>query len=155
SPRCTESSSIGPQSLEESQSMSKLKVFNLVAVGAFLLAACAAPATPTAAPTSAPANTQAPAAASDTPAAPPTSAPAAATDTPAPAATTAAGGTPTAAPQGTAVSSLPQVPRNRTVFLAWSISSPIGVTNPWSVPGYTHQEGNVFLWEPLEYYGIF
>jgi len=50
---------------------------------------------------------------------------------------------------------LPDVPRNQTVILGWSISSPIGVTNPWAVPGYTHQEGNVFMWEPLMYYAIF
>jgi len=50
---------------------------------------------------------------------------------------------------------LPEVAREDTVILGWSISSPIGVTNPWAVPGYTHQEGNVFLWEALAYYGIF
>ncbi len=52
-------------------------------------------------------------------------------------------------------SGLPDVAREDTVVLGWSISSPIGVTSPWAVPGYTHQEGNVFLWEALEYYGIF
>ncbi|MEP6895960.1 MAG: ABC transporter substrate-binding protein, partial [Chloroflexota bacterium] len=51
--------------------------------------------------------------------------------------------------------SLPDVAREDTVVLGWSISSPIGVTSPWAVPGYTHQEGNVFLWEALSYYGIF
>jgi len=50
---------------------------------------------------------------------------------------------------------LPEVAREDTVNLGWSISSPIGVTSPWAVPGYTHQEGNVFLWEALAYYGIF
>ncbi|HEU0292067.1 MAG TPA: ABC transporter substrate-binding protein [Anaerolineales bacterium] len=50
---------------------------------------------------------------------------------------------------------LADVAREDTVILGWSISSPIGVTNPWAVPGYTHQEGNVFMWEALEYYGIF
>ena len=50
---------------------------------------------------------------------------------------------------------LPDVPRNQTLILGWSITSPIGVTNPWAVPGYTHQEGNVFMWEPLTYFGIF
>jgi peptide/nickel transport system substrate-binding protein len=50
---------------------------------------------------------------------------------------------------------LANVPRNRTLVLGWSIASPIGVTNPWAVPGYTHQEGNVFMWEPLYYFGIF
>jgi ABC-type transport system substrate-binding protein len=50
---------------------------------------------------------------------------------------------------------LPDVPRNQTLILGWSITSPIGVTNPWALPGYTHQEGNVFMWEPLMYFGIF
>ena len=50
---------------------------------------------------------------------------------------------------------LKDVPRNRTLVLGWSISSPIGVTNPWAVPGYTHQEGNAFMWEPLYYFAIF
>ena len=61
----------------------------------------------------------------------------------------------TAAPAGTAAVDLAEVAREDTVILGWSISSPIGVTNPWAVPGYTHQEGNVFLWEALAYYGIF
>ena len=52
-------------------------------------------------------------------------------------------------------SNLPEVAREDTVVLGWSISSPIGVTNPWAVPGYTHQEGNVFMWEPLMYFSIF
>jgi peptide/nickel transport system substrate-binding protein len=47
------------------------------------------------------------------------------------------------------------IPRNQTLVLGWSVTSPIGVTNPWAVPGYTHQEGNVFMWEPLMYFGIF
>ena len=55
----------------------------------------------------------------------------------------------------TLAGALPDVPRNRTLVLGWSIASPIGVTNPWAVPGYTHQEGNVFMWEPLYYFGIF
>ena len=50
---------------------------------------------------------------------------------------------------------LPDVPRNQQLILGWSIASPIGVTNPWAVPGYTHQEGNVLMWEPLMYFGIF
>ncbi len=50
---------------------------------------------------------------------------------------------------------LAEVPRNQTLILGWSVTSPIGVTNPWAVPGYTHQEGNVFMWEPLMYFGIF
>jgi len=55
----------------------------------------------------------------------------------------------------TLAGALADVPRNRTLVLGWSIASPIGVTNPWAVPGYTHQEGNVFMWEPLYYFGIF
>lgn len=63
-------------------------------------------------------------------------------------------------PQGTAAveiapATLADVPRNQTLVLGWAVSSPIGVTNPWAVPGYTHQEGNVFMWEPLMYFGIF
>ncbi|HVW91462.1 MAG TPA: ABC transporter substrate-binding protein [Devosia sp.] len=50
---------------------------------------------------------------------------------------------------------LPNVPRNQTLVLGWSIASPIGVTNPWAVPGYTHQEGNNLMFEPLQYYAIF
>ncbi|MEO5886943.1 MAG: ABC transporter substrate-binding protein [Anaerolineales bacterium] len=73
----------------------------------------------------------------------------------APAATQAPAGTAAPAPAGTAAVDLAEVAREDTVILGWSISSPIGVTNPWAVPGYTHQEGNVFLWEALAYYGIF
>jgi peptide/nickel transport system substrate-binding protein len=50
---------------------------------------------------------------------------------------------------------LADVPRNQTLILGWSITSPIGVTNPWAIPGYTHQEGNAFMYEPLMYFGIF
>ncbi len=53
------------------------------------------------------------------------------------------------------VGAIPEVPRNQTLVLGWSIASPIGVTNPWAVPGYTHQEGNNFMWEPLYYFSIF
>jgi peptide/nickel transport system substrate-binding protein len=73
--------------------------------------------------------------------------------TQAPAATEVSGTT--VVPVGTAAVDLPKVAREDTVILGWSIASPIGVTNPWAVPGYTHQEGNVFLWEALAYYGIF
>ena len=76
---------------------------------------------------------------------------AAATEAPAAAATEAPAAAATEAP----AANLPEVAREDTVNLGWSISSPIGVTNPWAVPGYTHQEGNVFLWEALAYYGIF
>ena len=50
---------------------------------------------------------------------------------------------------------LADVAREDTLVLGWSISSPIGVTNPWAVPGYTHQEGNGFMWEGLSYFRIF
>jgi len=75
-----------------------------------------------------------------------TEAPAAATEAPAAAATEA--------PAMPAVN-LKDVPREATVNLGWSIASPIGVTSPWAIPGYTHQEGNNMMWEGLSYYGIF
>jgi peptide/nickel transport system substrate-binding protein len=50
---------------------------------------------------------------------------------------------------------LADLPRTDQLILGWSMTSPIGVTNPWAVPGYTHQEGNALMWEPLMYFGIF
>src|SRR5215211_2761244 len=73
----------------------------------------------------------------------------------APAATQAPAATEAPAATGISAGNLPDVAREDTVILGWSIASPIGVTSPWAIPGYTHQEGNVFLWEALEYYGIF
>jgi peptide/nickel transport system substrate-binding protein len=105
--------------------MNKLKLFSIIALIAIVLAACGGQAT------EAPAATQAPVATE----------PPAATESP-------------AATEVPAVE-LPEVAREDTVILGWSISSPIGVTNPWAVPGYTHQEGNVFMWEPLMYFAIF
>src|SRR5689334_15086629 len=61
----------------------------------------------------------------------------------------------TAVPEAPAPGALPDVPRNQTLVLGWATQSPIGVTNPWAVPGYTHQEGNNLLWEGLAYYAIF
>lgn len=61
----------------------------------------------------------------------------------------------TAATEIAPAGGLKDVPRNQTLVLGWSVTSPVGVTNPWAVPGYTHQEGNVFMWEPLMYFGIF
>jgi peptide/nickel transport system substrate-binding protein len=61
----------------------------------------------------------------------------------------------TAATEIVPASPLPEIPRDQMLVLGWSVTSPIGVTNPWAVPGYTHQEGNVFMWEPLMYFGIF
>ncbi|GHA18530.1 ABC transporter substrate-binding protein [Devosia pacifica] len=54
-------------------------------------------------------------------------------------------------------SPLPEVPRNESLILAWGVSasSSIGTTNPWTLPGYTHQEGNNLMWEPLMYFGIY
>jgi peptide/nickel transport system substrate-binding protein len=136
--------------------MKHIKFLSLVVLLTTILAACggAAPASPTqahaAAATEAPAAaaTEAPAAAAtEAPAAAATEAPAAATEAPAAAAT--------ATPGPLSAGPLREVPRNRTLILGWSITSPIGVTNPWAVPGYTHQEGNAFLWEPLMYFGIF
>ena len=105
-----------------------------LAAGAALLAACA-PAAPTEAPqeaTEAPQATEAPKA-TEAPQA--TEAPAATEAPPAP--------------------TLKDVPRNQTHNLAWSVSSPIGVTNGWASPGYTHQEGNSFMNEGLAYYAIY
>jgi len=119
--------------------MQKLKFLSAFVACVIALAACAS-APPASGPTNAPAADQ------------PTAAPAAAEATAAPAAAE-----PTAAPTQAALSAGPlkDVPRNRTLVLGWSITSPIGVTNPWASPGYTHQEGNAFMWEPLMYFGIF
>lgn len=50
---------------------------------------------------------------------------------------------------------LADIAREDTLIVGWSISSPIGVTNPWAVPGYTHQEANGMMWEGLSYFLIF
>ena len=105
--------------------MNKFKLLSIFVLIAMVLGACGSPAT------------EAPAAA--------------ATEAPAAAATEAPAAAATEAP----AVNLPDVAREDTVVLGWSITSPIGVTNPWAVPGYTHQEGNVFMWEALAYYGIF
>ena len=60
-----------------------------------------------------------------------------------------------AATEITPATPLAELAREQQLILGWAISSPIGVTNPWAVPGYTHQEGNVLMWEPLMYFGIF
>ena len=107
--------------------MTKFKLFAVLTVLTLFLAACGG--SPAAQPTAAPEPTAAP-----------------------------AGQAPTAAPTEEPTIStgpLKDVPRNRTLILGWSITSPIGVTNPWAVPGYTHQEGNALMWEPLMYFGIF
>ena len=48
-----------------------------------------------------------------------------------------------------------EVPRNQTLVMGWSVASPLGVTNPWASPGYTHQEANAMMWEGLSYYLIY
>lgn len=119
--------------------MSKFKFFALIIIFAMVLSACAPK---TEAPSvEEPAATEAPAEKTEAPVA--TEAPAE-TETPAEA---------TEAPA--AEEGVQEIPREQTLILGWSIASPIGVTNPWAVPGYTHQEGNNFLWEPLYYFGIF
>lgn len=52
-------------------------------------------------------------------------------------------------------SSLSDVPRNQTLVLGWPLDTLVGVTNPWAVLSYTHQDGNTLLWEGLYYFGIF
>ncbi len=68
--------------------------------------------------------------------------------------TTAASAAP-AVPQTLSTNPIHDVPRNQTLVLGWGTGSPVGVTNPWAQPGYTHQEGNNLLWEGLSYYAIF
>jgi len=60
-----------------------------------------------------------------------------------------------AAAEITPAEPLAELGRDEQLILGWSMTSPIGVTNPWAVPGYTHQEGNALMWEPLMYFGIF
>jgi ABC-type transport system substrate-binding protein len=48
---------------------------------------------------------------------------------------------------------LKEVPRDQTVVLGWSADQ-VGLSNPWTA-GYTHQNGNAMLWEPLFYFAIF
>jgi hypothetical protein len=50
-------------------------------------------------------------------------------------------------PEALSAGPLHDVPRSRTLVLSWGTDSPVGVTNPWAVPGYTHQEGNNLLWD--------
>jgi peptide/nickel transport system substrate-binding protein len=64
---------------------------------------------------------------------------------------------PQVAPSEITPATLSEVPRNQTVVLGWGVAggSSTGVTNPWVLPGYTHQEGNNLMWEPLMYFGIY
>lgn len=54
-------------------------------------------------------------------------------------------------------SPIPDLPRNQQLVLGWGVAggTSIGTTNPWVLPGYTHQEGNNLMWEPLMYFGIY
>ncbi len=61
----------------------------------------------------------------------------------------------TAAVEITPDTPLEDVGRENTLVLGWSVTSPVGVTNPWAVPGYSSSEGNSIMWEGLMYYGIF
>ena len=61
----------------------------------------------------------------------------------------------TAAQEISPAGGLADIAREDSLVLGWSIVTPIGVTNPWSVPGYSHQDLNNLLWEPLMYFGIF
>jgi len=69
--------------------------------------------------------------------------------------TTAANAQATAAVEIKPAAPLEDVGRENTLVLGWSVSSPIGVTNPWAVPGYSSSEGNSIMWEGLMYFGIF
>src|SRR5688500_9672388 len=62
----------------------------------------------------------------------------------------------TVAPEAsaTAAPDIPEVPRNQTLTMGWSVNDSIGTTNPWAL-GYTHQSGNAMLWEGLSYYAIY
>jgi peptide/nickel transport system substrate-binding protein len=62
-----------------------------------------------------------------------------------------------AAQEITPKGALPEIPREQSLVLGWGVAggTSIGATNPWVLPGYTHQEGNNLLFEPLMYFGIF
>lgn len=50
---------------------------------------------------------------------------------------------------------LADVARDDTLIMGWSHRTPIGTTNPWALPTYTHQDGGAMLWEGLSYFRIF
>jgi peptide/nickel transport system substrate-binding protein len=45
------------------------------------------------------------------------------------------------------------VPRNRTLVVQNGVDN-VGVMNPWTA-GFSHQQGNALLWEPLFYFSLF
>jgi ABC-type transport system substrate-binding protein len=60
-----------------------------------------------------------------------------------------------AAEDALSLGDLKDVAREDTLVMGWSVSSPLGVTNPWASPGYTHQEANAMMWEGLAYFLIY
>ncbi len=146
--------------------MARLRFLSAFILLALILAACGStPATPGAA-TSAAAESEAAAsveaapseaaaseaAASEAAASEPAASEAAASEPAASEAAASAGASPT--PEPLIAGPLKDVPREQTLVLGWSAGA-LGITNPWAVPGYTHQDGNAFMWEPLSYFGIF
>jgi len=119
--------------------MIKPRFLSIFVLLVLVLAACSSPSTPQA---TSPAPSTAAAEAS------PSADPSASIDA-------SASGSASPEPSPISVGQIKDVPRNQTLVLGWSLASPIGVTNPWAAPGYTHQEGNAFMWEPLSYFGIF
>ncbi len=117
-----------------------LRLAALAGTGA-AVAACA-PAAP------APAPTEAPKPAAVEPTKAPEPAAVEPTKAPEPAAVE-----PTEAPEPAAAAPAGDVPRNKTLVLGWGADQ-VGIVNPWAA-GYTHQDGNALLWEPLFYFGIF
>lgn len=106
--------------------MARCRVVAILVVLMALLAGCAGTATPAAEQPAAPAAEQAAAPAPAQPAA-----------------------------ESLSAGQLADVAREDTLILGWSVSSPLGVTNPWASPGYTHQEANAMMWEGLSYYLIY
>lgn len=109
--------------------MARLRIIAILVVLLALLVGCTSAATPAAEPAAAPAEQAA--------------APAEQAAAPAPAA------------ESLTTGQLAEVAREDTLILGWSVSSPLGVTNPWASPGYTHQEANAMMWEGLAYFLIY
>jgi ABC-type transport system substrate-binding protein len=62
---------------------------------------------------------------------------------------------PTEAPKAEApAANVPEVARNKTLIMVHGVGE-VGVYNPWASPGYSHQQGNALMWEPLFYYALF
>ncbi len=150
--------------------MARLRFLSALVLLTLILAACGAtPAAPgaatSAAPDSAASAEAAPseaapseaapseaAASTETTASEPAASEAAASEAAASGAAASAGASPT--PEPLIAGPLKDVPREQTLVLGWS-AGPLGITNPWAAPGYTHQDANALLWEPLAYYAIY